>query len=159
MERLVNALGGQWPTVAAHARPLKTAIEQHKPWLNSREVAKGIQRILDDAPTTGEFPKALRGQIEAIFRKASPWDAVKEAGENAIPAGEATRHYRELIGSCRAIGLWIVPVGEMEGFCKTEGGHGPQWVQRVLTRDLAADPELQAARRFVGELWQGSPLG
>ena len=48
-----------------------------------------------------------------------------------------------------------MPVGEMEGFCKSIGGHGPRWVQEVLeNRDLADDPELETARRFVHEIWE-----
>jgi hypothetical protein len=80
LERLVKALGGNWDHVLANARPLKIAIEQHKPWLNAGEVTKGIQEILATAPAVGEFPRSFRSDIEAIFRKASPWDAVKDAG-------------------------------------------------------------------------------
>ena len=52
------------------------------------------------------------------------------------------------------MGLWIVPVGEMEGFCRSVGGHGPGWVQELLNkRDLANDLELLGAREFVSEIW------
>ena len=76
LERIVLALGGDWTAIQAEAKPLKSAIEQHKPWLNSAEVAKAVQGILSDAPETGEFPRNLRQRIEALFRKASPWDAI-----------------------------------------------------------------------------------
>jgi hypothetical protein len=132
LERLVKALGGNWDHVLANARPLKIAIEQHKPWLNAGEVTKGIQEILATAPAVGEFPRSFRSDIEAIFRKASPWDAVKDAGRAAVPAGQATQQYEALQKECKAFGLWIVPVGELEGFCKSQGGHGPRWVQAVL---------------------------
>jgi hypothetical protein len=46
-------------------------------------------------------------------------------------------------------GLHVVEVGELEGYVRTEGGHGPKWVNAVLTRELATDPELEAARKFV----------
>ena len=58
------------------------------------------------------------------------------------------------------MGLWIVPVGELEGFCKSVGGHGPRWVQQVIEeRDLANDPELGRARAFVREVWQSRYAG
>jgi hypothetical protein len=44
----------------------------------------------------------------------------------------------------RAAGLHVVEVGELEGFVRTVGGHGPRWVNEVLKRDLASDPELEA---------------
>ena len=91
LERLVLALGGDWDAVKVEAHPLKLGIEQNKPWLNANEVAKGISAILEHTPPTGEFPRELRGQIDAIFRKASPWDAIKDAGKAAIPSGQATK--------------------------------------------------------------------
>jgi len=152
--RIITALGGDWPAVKAQATPLRTAIEQHKPWLNSVEVAKGIADVVGKAPDKGEFPSSLRGEIDAIFRKASPWDAVKDAGEAAIPAGQPTQHHKSLQELCNKIGLWIVPVGELEGFCKSIGGHGPRWVQQVIERkNLGNDSELERAREFIRQLW------
>ncbi len=153
--KIVEALGGIWSTFEVQAKPVRDAIIQHKPWLNSAEVTNAVIAIVEKAPTTGEFPKSLRKDIESIFRKASPWDAVKEAGEAAIPGGQPSVHYRELKKLCSAIGLWIVPKGEMEGFCKEIGGHGPRWVQQVIeTYDLATASELESARSFVKEIWQ-----
>ena len=134
---------------------VRKAIEEHKPWLNAPEVKKGIEGVLQKTPASGEFPKRLRSEINKLFRKASPWDAVKEGGETVIPSGEATKKYLELQKLCSQVGLWIVPVGELEGFCKSVGGHGPRWVQQVVeNRDLATDPELDNARKFVKQLWE-----
>jgi AAA domain, putative AbiEii toxin, Type IV TA system len=157
LERIVLSLGGDWPLVQAQVAPLRKAIEQHKPWLNAEEVAKGIGEIIAKVPSTGEFPSNLKGEVDAIFRKASPWDAVKDAGEAAIPAGQPTMQYRTLQDQCKKCGLWIVPVGELEGFCKEIGGHGPRWVQKILeTKDLAHSDELKRARDFVQEIWNSA---
>ena len=158
LERLTRALGGNWDEVRKEAIPVKSAIEQHKPWLNSPEIAKGIREILDKAPTSGQFPKASQDQIAALFKKASPWDAVKDAGKAAVPSGDATKQYDRLEQICSKFGLWIVPVGELEGFCKSEGNHGPKWVQRVIeNHDLRVDPEIEAARWFVKNIWNRLP--
>ena len=159
LKKVIEALGGPWPEIVAEATPLKTAIEQHKPWLSSAEVAKGVREVLEKAPTSGEFPKGLKAEVDAIFRKASPWDAVKDAGAAAIPPGQATIQYNRLSERCRSCGLWIVPVGELENFCKAVGGHGPRWIQQVLeTYDLATEPLLAAAREFVEQVWTSKPL-
>lgn len=156
--RLVETLGGDWARAGADAVPLKRAIEQHKPWLTSAEVSNAISTLLESAPQEGEFPKETRRKIEAIFRKASPWDAVKDAGEAAIPSGQPTNHYARLKEYCSGIGLWIVPVGELEGFCRSVGGKGPRWVQRVIDGyDLSRSPELESARKFVSAIWKGVP--
>ena len=154
LKRIVISLGGNWSAIQAQARPLKMAIEQHKPWLNSSEVAKGIREVLKKAPKSGEFPRNLKANINDIFRKASPWDAIKAAGNAAIPTGQPTRQYQKLQKLCNRFGLWIVPVGELEGFCKSEGGHGPRWVQQVIEKhDLTKDTELGPARDFIRDVW------
>ena len=151
---LVEALGGDDERALADAKPLKDAIEQHKPWLTSAEIAGEIRNIIEGAPESGQFPSALRSRIEQLFRKASPWDAIKDAGEAAIPSGQPTVHYERLRDYCGSIGLWIVPVGELEGFCKAVGGKGPKWTQRVLEKyDLSTAPELAAGRELVSKIW------
>ena len=154
IEGIVKTLGGDWKTVQPIVKKIKDTIENHKPWLNAEEIRTAILEKLGTEPLKGEFSKEKRSGIEAIFKKASPWDAVKEAGESAIPAGEGTRQFQELQHLCKQIGLWIVPVGELEGFCKSVGGHGPKWVQQVIEQyDLASDSDLQKARDFVREIW------
>ena len=152
---IVEALDQDTTVVSVLAEAVKSAIEQHKPWLNATEIKKGILEILEETPTSGEFPQYQRSEIQASFRKASPWDAVKGSGESAIPSGDATQQFQKLLVLCKEMGLWIVPVGELEGFCKSVGGHGPRWVQQVIEdRDLANDPELERGRSFVREIWE-----
>ena len=65
-----------------------------------------------------------------------------------------TEKFQELQRLCNQIGLWIVPVGEFEGFCKSVGDYGPRWVQQVIEqKNLADDAELEAARKFVQQMW------
>lgn len=155
LKATVEALNGDWSTVEPMARAIKMAVEERRPWLNASEVKDEIIKILEDTPERGEFPKRLRSEIQKIFRKASPWDTVKEGGQSALPPGEATMKFQDLHRICSQIGLWLVPVGELEGFCKSVGGHGPRWVQQVIeNRDLATDSHLESARKFVKELWE-----
>ncbi len=155
LKSIIESLDQDSTVVLPLATAVKDAIEQHKPWLNAGETKKGILEILEESPTSGEFPQNQRSKIEALFRKASPWDAVKSSGEAAVPSGDPTKQFQKLLGLCKEMGLWIVPVGELEGFCKSVGGHGPRWVQQVIEeRNLANDSELQRARDFVSEIWK-----
>jgi hypothetical protein len=133
---------------------LKIAIEQRKLWLDSSEVVREIEELLARAPKTGTFPEEMCGNIKDILGKVSTWQAVKTSGKEAIPRGDATKHYRQLQELCNAIGLWIVPVGELEGFCRSEGKKGPRWVQNVLEKyDLRTEEQLGEARAFVQRVW------
>ena len=106
--------------------------------------------ILKNEPSGDELAREKRSEIEKIFRKDTPHGIlVKRAGESAIPAGQATQKFQKLQRLCKQMGLWIVPVGELEGFCRAVGGHGPAWVQQVIEqRELAKAPDLEQARKF-----------
>ncbi len=154
LQEIIETLGGDWNELQPIVQRVRNDIEQHKPWLNASEIKNGILDKLKSINSEGEFPRKTQKEIEKIFRKASPWDAVKEAGEFAIPSGDASNRFQELKAICKKVGLWIVHVGELEGFCKSVGGHGSRWVQQVLEeRDLSTDAELKCARDFIHEIW------
>ena len=154
-KELIELLGGDWNEVQPMARSVVKAIEQKPGTLNPDETKKAILDYVKAAQPTESFPKDVRSEINKIVGKASPWDQVKAAGVRAIPQGDATQNFNELLRYCERWRLWIVPVGELEGFCRSIGGHGPKWVQKLIEdRDLSTDPELQDARGFVRKVWR-----
>lgn len=69
-----------------------------------------------------------------------------------MPPGDATQACNRLLAALRALGHFVVDVGELEGFSRSVGGHRPKWVNSVIAKNLAQDPELQAARVFTTDL-------
>ena len=154
---VVESLGGDWSKVQLPAHVVNTEVNQQKPSLSTAEIRDLIEGILRDCPPD-ESSSGLRRLVEDIFRQASPWDSIKRSGASALPSGDATLRFKELQDLCNEIGLWIVPVGELEGFCKSVGNHGPKWVQHVIEeKDLGSDLELDGAREFVRRIWLGKP--
>ena len=154
LERLVRALGGDWDRIQPLAHSVRTAIEHHRARLTAGDIKDKVDTILESVPRTEELPTSKRSEIEGIFREVSQWDTVKRAGDAAIPRGQPTQQFQGLQALCKEIGLWIVPVGELEGFCKSVSGKGPAWVQQVIEqRNLEDDPELTGARKFMHDIW------
>ena len=158
-QKLVIALGGDWALVEPLWNTIKLAIESRKSWFNADAVIKEIRDKLDEIGGRGEeFPEAAANDIRSTLKKSSPWGAVKDAGDAAIPSGDPTQRLNKLRAYLESIGIWIVPVGELEGFCRSIGGHGPKWVQRVIEdRELSSDPELEEARNFIKAIWSRNP--
>ncbi|WP_195177158.1 ATP-dependent endonuclease [Mesorhizobium sp. INR15] len=153
-ERLLTALGGDWKAVASHWKTVKSAVEQKRPSLSAIDAKIRIEQILTGVSGAAEFPRQAKSDIEVVLKQLSPWDAVKAAGDAAIPSGDATQSLNTIRAQCEQRGIWIVPVGELERFCRSIGGHGPKWVQQVITnRNLAIDPELSEARTFIKQVW------
>ncbi|WP_084570539.1 ATP-dependent endonuclease [Methylosinus sp. PW1] len=154
-KRLIERLGGQWSDIQPHWKAVCDAVISQRPPLNASQVAKLIADEIEDVTGTGDFPSGKESAIKRIFKTVSPWSPVKQSGRGALPAGEPIKQFDQLYEKCASLGLWIVPVGEIEGFCRSIGAHGPGFVEKVLEeRDLDTDVELNDAREFIRKLWQ-----
>lgn len=151
LRHVVEAIGGIWAEVQAEWREVKHAIDSKKPDLSLGEVKRDIESIL--AASTGKiFPNDAKRDIQEVLRRSSPWSVAKTVGVSFIPSGQPSQACARLFTKLESMGIFIVPVGELEGFCRTVGNHGPRWAAEVLKKDLAKDEELQAARNYVARL-------
>ncbi|MHB1322191.1 MAG: ATP-dependent nuclease [Acidithiobacillus ferrivorans] len=152
--QLFEQLGGNWTDLEQSWKHISHAVLCQKPPLNAGQVVGLITTQLDGITGTGEFPEDKERAIKEIFKTKSPWSAMKLSGRSGLPVGEAISHFDGLSELCSVQGLWIVPVGEIEGFCRSIGGHGPRFVEKVLEeRVLETDHELQDARDFIRKIW------
>jgi energy-coupling factor transporter ATP-binding protein EcfA2 len=156
--QLFEKLGGNWQDVSVAWKTIKTSVESISPPINATQIKQMIFAELESVSGTGKFPKEIEKSIKNIFRTVSPWDNVKHAGRSALRGSATVSHFNNLYEACSSKGLWIVPVGELEGFCRSvDARHGPSFVEKVLEdRDLETDPELLEARNFVARIWQSS---
>jgi energy-coupling factor transporter ATP-binding protein EcfA2 len=155
LKRLIEKLGGDWQVIRPHWKAVSDAVIAQRPPLNASQVVTMINDETNGVTGTGEFPQDKERAIKRIFKTISPWSALKQSGRTALPGGEPTKQFDQLHAKCAEIGLWIVPVGEIEGFCRSIGLHGPGFVEKVLEeRNLETDDELKDAREFIGKLWR-----
>lgn len=81
----------------------------------------------------------------------STWPSLKTTGLNGLPAtGGVHSAGRELLAQLAAMGLLIVPIGEMESFDKDISVEGSSWVSAMLERD--GHKTCADARQLVREL-------
>jgi hypothetical protein len=158
---LFEKLGGRWDEVSQHWRAIKKSVEEVRPPLNTEQVKGLIMKELSEIDGVGPFPKEAERKIKSVFKLISPWAVVKQVGRNGFTGASTIAHYDKLAAICAEKGLWIVPVGEMEGFCRSlEAGHGPAFVEKLLQdRDVETDEELNEARAFVKKIWTAARRG
>lgn len=151
---LFEKLNGTWADLATPWRAIKNDVEARRPPLSVEQVKKLIFDQLNPISGTGPLPKPVENSIKQIFKTLSPWGAIKQAGRSALN-GPSVGHFDDISRKCAEKGLWIVPVGELEGFCRSiAASHGPDFVEKVLEeRDIENDAELHEARTFVKNIW------
>lgn len=157
LRSIFNELGGDWETIKSDWRLVKTAIEEKKPELNTEEVKGQINVVVASVSETS-FPKEAVKKINKILRRSSPWSHAKEVGKSFVPSGDPTLACNRLFQNCKEKGLFIVEVGELEGYARSIPGHGPKWANGALEKNLLADPELESARKFVQEVSAWEPI-
>ncbi len=149
LKRIVEAHGATWDSVETDWKAIKLAVESKSAFVGGDEFRREIGLLLKQIPAGEPVPKSVLSKTKALAKRASPWENVKASGLAAVPSGGATVAAKRLLASLQSHGIFIAPLGEMEGFCRSIGGHGPRWVEEALKRNLATDTEFEDARRFM----------
>jgi energy-coupling factor transporter ATP-binding protein EcfA2 len=155
IQGIVEAAGGRWDSMSGDWREVNQSIEAKKAQINVGEV-KGEIRSALDAITGHTISEAIVARIQNALRKSSPWDLAKQLGLSYVPNGQPTERCLTLLNKLSEIGIFVVPVGEMEMFVKSVGRHGPPWVSEVLRRDIKSDPEFRSAKEFINTVLASS---
>lgn len=151
LELNFQELGGNWSIIEKDWKIVKQSIDQKRPELKTDDIKKEIKLILESTKDTN-FPQDKIKEINNVLKKVSAWQDAKKVGKSIVPSGDATQAYQRLIRELEKVGLMIVEVGELEYFVRSIGNKKSKWVNKVLYKDLANDPELHDAREFVEKL-------
>lgn len=108
-----------------------------------------------------EWKSILEADMKIIYdsmnSKKDAWNDIKKIGKIGF-TGNAPAAYETVESICKSIGLFIVPVGEMECFDKTVNKEKKEWVYHILENyELATETKLKKARNFVQEIIDFKP--
>lgn len=130
-KNIVESFGIEWEKVEEYYNIVISSLHSQKEKINRNEAKTNINQILDANVTENLSTKEL-SHIRNLISVVSKWEPLKNSGIAAIPAGDATNAFVKMNKILKDNGIYIVPVGELECFVKVIGGHGPEWVNRVL---------------------------
>ncbi|WP_457846065.1 ATP-dependent nuclease [Nocardia gipuzkoensis] len=147
VEKLVAVVNGDMSLISSDLALLSNQLNSGTKPLRKlplrEEINKRIDAIEGDVVDT-----RAANNIRAAIKAENGWDKVKQSGLSAVPQGDAYAAAERLLSTMKSMGILVVPVGELEGFARSVGGHGPSWVTGVLERDLHLNPGKEA-KEFV----------
>jgi hypothetical protein len=151
LRRLVEALGADWSLFRADWRIVDRAIaNQPVPAPPVCEIRKQIDDALG-SDETAPLSESQARRIREITKTSDGWKRARESGGlSALPRGEATAVANRLVAGLREIGLFVVPVGALEGWAPQLGDHGPKFVASALSGNVHR--ENRDLRRFVADV-------
>lgn len=148
LKSLIETCGGAWKDFKTDYNTLLNGLENVKN-ITGHQLLKSIEDkisgILD-----AELSRTKMDDLRRLLDYKSRWDCIKQNGINGAPAGDATRSLNNIVDHLKEIGIYLVPVGELECFVKEEGEHGPKWLNSVLEHHPDLNDEVfKAAKEFV----------
>lgn len=99
-----------------------------------------------------DWETGFKGQYVSMLRSDNQralWSQLKNQGLNGLSNGSTFAAGKLLIEQLAALGINVVPVGEMEQFERQIGGHGGAWVSTALEQRVFA---AQIVQEFVEKL-------
>ena len=124
--------------------------------LNDRSKFKAIISAFG-AKWEGLLSADMKVIYDSMNIQKDSWAKIKRIGKAGFN-GDAPAAYEAVESACKKIGLFIVPVGEMECFDKTINKEKREWVYHVLENsDLSQSVQLSEARTFIQSIVEFIP--
>lgn len=147
----VDAFGGQWDEI----EPLWTRVDGAvRNGIKPKSVAQ-IKEEMVSLLGKAEADDLPKSEIIEAMKQGKSWSEVKKYGARGIPNGDAQRDFNALRDRLEIIGIFLVPVGEIENFCPEVGSHGPKFVTKLLSTIPLSDARLADLRTFVDRVHRG----
>lgn len=148
-QSLIEICGGSWETFRTDYNTLQSGIESNKKLTGNQVITFIKEKLCNDLEA--ELSRSKREELEKFLEGKKSWDILKKTGTNGAPSGNASRALNAIMDNLKGIGIFIVPIGELECFVKEVGGHGPKWLNEVLVQhpDLINDKVFDDAKQFV----------
>jgi hypothetical protein len=146
--RLVEAAGGD-PADFARSRRVVTAAVSDRTLTKSVVAARAeIEQYLSQA--TGDVTSGLSSKISDALRGRSGWKEFKTQGKRMLTS-DALAAFETLDEGLRQLGIFLVPVGELENFhTQYSAANKAQWLRSVL--ESRAYEEQGPARDLIQEV-------
>ncbi|WP_109406201.1 ATP-dependent nuclease [Proteus faecis] len=119
---------------------------------NQSKTPLEIKELLIDTLNKTDPEKISKSQLDEVFKQKKPWNEVKRHGINGLPLGNIRKTFKLLDNNLKDIGIFLIPVGEIENFSPETGLHGPKFVSKFLKERDLSDPELSQLRDFVSNV-------
>ena len=149
--RISEACGITWDAIKSEYKKLVSNLHSSKDTIERSYALNEIKKVIEGSDYK-DLSKEEINRIKNIVKKSSKWEEIKREGVISIPL-EAREAFDNLNSIFKKHGLYMVPVGELEGFVKIVDGHGSSWVNKVFEKYPDLDAEIyQTVKDFIMEL-------
>jgi phosphoribosyl-dephospho-CoA transferase len=95
------------------------------------EITSSVAELLDQLRANEHTLSGLRGALNRVYGESTKWSAIKKKGILAFPATQRDL-VQKLVDELRSDGLFVVPVGSLEGWLELGTGRKNKWIVLAL---------------------------
>ena len=149
---IATAFDVDWESIKKDYSIISSNLHSSKEAVDKNKLLGVVSQIVNESENPNLSLKEIN-TIKAELKTESKWEALKRNGITALPSGDATVAFQKMDQVLRNVGIFIVPVGELECFVKQVGGHGPDWVNKVLeTYPDLDDKVYDEIKKFIAQV-------
>jgi len=156
VSRLIFKAGGDPLDFETDWRTLNSALTSNSRTPSVAGMREAVTNAFDGVEQITE--KSLK-PVRECLKIENGWDRVKNSGLGGVPKGDAFNAATRLLEGLRRLGIYLIPVGEMEDFVPAVGGHGPGWLADVLEQGRHESNDSDSAREFLGSILEAISAG
>lgn len=145
---LFNIMGGDFSQIKSRYNVLSSVLRGRAVHPRRSDVRAGFNEVIQRE--TGEkMSKADLGALRTLIKSESGWSQIKKNGVGGMGRGDHVKALEDIVSASRELGLFILTVGELEGFHSNVTGAKPDWLRTVLERQLYTASDASALMRNV----------
>lgn len=148
-KNLCKSMGAQWRDLENDYHSITSYINGlNITELTIKEVYEQIGAALIPKYENKSFSKSDFNEITKILKRAMPkWNVAKTQGIKCL--GDAQKKsWNSLDSELQKLGIYIVPVGELESFHPFQSLHGSKWLDKI-SESFETDIAPELARKFM----------
>ncbi|WP_405958147.1 hypothetical protein [Streptomyces phaeochromogenes] len=148
LEKLVTAAGGDYGTIAAQVRVIQQRADQLGGTARTAAVLDAVKPLLA-AGRSGSMAVSNQEKdaISGALKGESGWEQLKRSGIRSLRGHPAADAAPAVLNYLETLGVFLVPVGDLEAWYSLSTRKGTAAVISVLKKDLHLtnpEPELTA---------------
>lgn len=149
--KVLAALGSELNTNDSRYKAVVAALADAPPIKSVEVAAAEIRATVEEFNAAGEVTRKHKENISKALQDSSKYSQAKRYGVEKL-RGEPLTFAKELLAEWRDVGLFILPVGELESWWpEGPAGNKAEWIAQVVEL-LDQDDSLPELETFVCEL-------
>lgn len=152
LKQIAETIDVEWDELSELYDTFSTQLGEDSEPLKREDMKNKLNELLD-ANDDSELSVAEVKKLKSAIKAPTKWERLKKSGIAAIPSEEGKGVFNCINSILKSKGIYLVPVGELEGFINEVGGHGPEWVNKVMAKFPNLNDEAYAqVKAFIEDI-------